>query len=280
MSAVLPAVLAGGAVALAGGLPGRAALRLHALAPTRDPAPSAAVGTRGHLPRLRPVALLALGVAGLLLLGPGVVLVALVVAAGGSRLLAARARARTRAEEWRGAVEACAALAAELRTGSTSAQALGVAAALARGPSQEALRAAAAAAQWGGDVPAVLLAEASSSCSVPEVLRGLAACWQVCTRAGSGLAAAVERLAEGLRARQAQERAVEAALAGPRASAGLLALLPLMGIALAAGLGARPVHVLLHTPLGVACLVAGTGLDTVGLWWTGRLVSHAAGSRG
>ena len=70
-------------------------------------------------------------------------------------------------------------------------------------------------------------------------------------------------------------RAVEAELAGPRATAGLLAVLPLGGLLLAAGLGADPVHQLLHTPLGAACAVLGVGLDLLGLAWTARLVRRA-----
>lgn len=266
MTVLVPAVLAGAAVVVAGGLPARADLRVRLLARETD------------LRRPPPVTLWLLGavLAGVLL-GPAVVLLVAGLAVVLPRLLRARARSRDGREERRRAVEACAALAAELRSGRTPAEALEVAATLARGPSAEALRAAAAASRWGGSVGSALLAPPSAASAVPEVLRGLAACWQVCGQAGSGLAAGLERLADGLRARAAQERAVAAALAGPRASAALLALLPLAGIALAAGLGARPVHVLLHTPLGVVCLVAGVGLDALGLLWTRQLVRRAAG---
>ncbi|HEU0104365.1 MAG TPA: type II secretion system F family protein [Mycobacteriales bacterium] len=297
MSVLLPAVLAGAAVA-AIGLPGAAALRVHALsAEHRDGAAqgrrtaghglasTAQAGTRspaavdGWLRSGRSSALSAgaLGaVAGLGLLGPvGAALVA-VAAAVAVRVAAGRAKARERELERRHAVEACAGLAAELRAGRTPQQALAVAAGLARGPSRVVLTAAAATAGWGGSVPAALLVETVPTTAVPEVLRGLAACWEVCSRAGSGLAASIERLADGLRARQTQERAVAAALAGPRASAALLAALPLAGIALAAGLGAHPLHVLLHTPLGSVCLVAGVALDGLGLWWTARIVARAA----
>jgi tight adherence protein B len=265
MSVVLPAVLAGAAVAVAGGLPGRAVLRLDLLHARRRPA----------APPARAGSVLAVVLTGVLL-GPGAALLLAAVAVAAPRVLAARAAAASRQSERRRAVEACAALAGELRAGRAPSRALEVAAGVAEGPSAEALRAASAAALWGGSVPAALRTTSARS-AVPELLRGLAACWQVCAQAGSGLAAAVERLADGLRARQAQERAVAAALAGPRASAALLALLPLAGVALAAGLGARPLHVLLHTPLGIGCLVLGLALDALGLLWTRQLVTRAAG---
>lgn len=112
---------------------------------------------------------------------------------------------------------------------------------------------------------------------VPHVLRALAACWRVCSAAGAGLAGAVDRMADGLRAAQAQQRLVESELAGPRATAGLLAVLPLAGVALGAALGAQPLTVLLHTRLGAACLTVGLALDALGVWWTGRIVARAAG---
>ena len=99
----------------------------------------------------------------------------------------------------------------------------------------------------------------------------------MCSTHGAGLAAAVERLEEGLRAEEAQRRDLAAELAGPRATAVLLAGLPLVGIAMAAALGAEPIEVLLHTTAGGVCLVTGIGLNLLGLWWTGRLVKRAGG---
>jgi tight adherence protein B len=148
---------------------------------------------------------------------------------------------------------------------------------VATGAVRLALLAASSSAGLGGDVPAALLGKASAS-AAPELLAGLGACWQVCAGTGSGLAMAVDRLEEGLRAEQGQRLAVAAELAGPRATAGLLACLPLAGIGLAAALGARPVHVLLHTTIGLACAVLGVGLDGLGVWWTGRLVARVGGA--
>jgi len=309
-----PALLAGAAVAVAVGLPGPGQARLAALqrgpsrgggglargAPgsalprRRDPAGSGPAGSgpagsgaagggppsAAALPAGARAA--AAGVVLLLAHLSGSLVVLLLAACGALAGQAAWRRHRARASrsaERLAAGEACLALAGELRAGRSPSEALATAAELARGPSRAALLSAAAAARLGGEVPAALLTGVRSGSSAPEVLRGLAACWQVCARAGSGLAGAVDRLAEGLRSAQVQEQAVQAALAGPRASAGLLAVLPLAGIGLAAGLGAQPGHVLLHTPVGVGCLVVGIALDGLGLWWTGRIVDRAGRSR-
>ncbi|HWH29224.1 MAG TPA: type II secretion system F family protein [Mycobacteriales bacterium] len=172
------------------------------------------------------------------------------------------------------AVEALGALAAELRAGRPVGAALASAAPVAVGPTGSALRAAGAAALAGGDVTEVLT-EAADSSAVPDLLRGLAACWALCAQTGSGLAVAVERLELAERDAHDRRRAVDAELAGPRTTAALLAALPAVGVALAAALGARPLDLLLGTPLGLGCLVGGAVLDAVGLLWTRRLVARA-----
>lgn len=174
-------------------------------------------------------------------------------------------------------MQACAVLASELRAGRPSAVALQAAAEVASGPFAASLRAAAGTAELGGDVSVVLAAPSGvDGSAVPDLLAGLAACWTVCAGTGSGLAAAVERLGEGQRAAADQRRAVEVELAGPRATARLLALLPLVGLLLAAGLGAEPLGFLLGTAPGRACLLLGLGLEAIGLRWTSRLAARAA----
>ncbi len=54
-------------------------------------------------------------------------------------------------------------------------------------------------------------------------------------------------------------------------------MLPVVGLLLAAALGADPLSVLLHTSLGLVCLVTGVGLDALGVLWTSRLVRRAGG---
>ncbi len=264
MSGVLPAAaLAGAAAAVLVALPQPGSLRFRALSSPNSRRPARL--SWSPLLLVVPVALV---------LGPvaaGLTALAVVL---GDRLGRRRVLAKAAAAERAGAVEACGVLAAELRSGRDPAEALAAAASVAAGPSRTALSSAAAAARLGGDVPGALTSSVGSAVA-PE-LRALAACWSVCASSGSGLATSVERLEEGLRAEQAQRRAVDAELAGPRATAGLLAVLPAAGLLMAAGLGADPLHVLLGTPLGLVCLVVGLGLDGLGVLWTGRLVRRVS----
>lgn len=265
---VLPAALAAASVASWVLVPRSAELRLRSLGRRPLPAPSARAPARLLLVLVPALLVMTLGIVAAVL---GAAAAALVL-----RLRTQRAARTARHEERTRAVEACGALAGELRAGRSAADALAAAAEVAAGPSRTSLTAAASAARLGGDVPAAL--HPPPGCAVAPVLHALAACWSVCSGSGSGLASAVERLEEGLRAAQDQGRAVDAELAGPRATAGLLAVLPAAGLLLASGLGADPLHVLLHTPVGLGCLAGGLGLDGLGLWWTGRLVARAGGS--
>lgn len=172
-----------------------------------------------------------------------------------------------------GAVEACSALAAELRAGRAVGPAFGVAAQVATGPCGEALRRASASVALGGDVPVALALPGEAAAAV--VLRRLAACWLVSARSGAGLAAAVDELADGLRAQERQRRELASQLAGPRATASLLAALPVIGIAFGSALGAAPLQFLLHRPAGLACLGAGLLLELAGLAWTDQMVASA-----
>lgn len=280
---LLSAALAAAAAGCLRAVPGPAGLRLRGVV-TPAPArlPRSPTHTPTHAPayalRDRPAAALGVVLVVALLvrvlgLVPALVVAAVLGAVARSRR--ARAAAELRREERERAVEACGALASELRAGRSPGDALEAAAELAAGPSRAALAAAAGAVRLGGDAAGAL--RPPEGTAVPDVLRALSACWAVCAGSGSGLAAAVERLEEGLRADQAQRRAVDAELAGPRATAALLAVLPAAGLLLAAGLGADPLGVLLTTPVGQACLVGGVLLDATGLWWTGRLVARAGG---
>ncbi|MFF9643794.1 type II secretion system F family protein [Kitasatospora aureofaciens] len=191
------------------------------------------------------------------------------------RRLAAEAGQRAAA-----VVELCAALAGELRSGATPEQALHlVTARLAADP--EGLRrlgaepvARLAAGRYGGDVPAALqlLAELPGGSGAAAI----AACWRVASDGGSGLAAALDRVAEALRGERALAEEIAGELAGPRTTIAVLAALPGAGLLLGSGLGARPLEVLLHTSAGLGCLAAGSVLEGLGVLWTARIVRVAA----
>lgn len=112
-----------------------------------------------------------------------------------------------------------------------------------------------------------------------EGLRLLVACWRIGAERGGTFATVLDGLAAALRDEEAQRQEVAVHLAGPRATARLLALLPALGLAMAAALGADPLVFLFGTFPGLACLAAGIGLDLAGLWWTRRLAKGAESPR-
>jgi tight adherence protein B len=166
-------------------------------------------------------------------------------------------------------IELCLALGAELRSGATARDAL---IAASRDVAVVEHLAAVAAAPHGDVVQAL---RESADRNGGAGLRRLAACWQVSERSGSGLAPSVSRLAATLRDEEQVRREVAAQLAGPRATAVLLALLPVFGLAMGNALGADPLRVLVGTPLGQGCLVLGLLLEAAGLLWTARITRRA-----
>jgi tight adherence protein B len=157
-------------------------------------------------------------------------------------------------------------LAAELGAGSRPAAALSAAAEVAP-EHREVFTVASGAASTGADV-APLLA------TMPE-LGGLARAWHVGSAAGVPLADVLARVADDLAAREQQRRSVSSVLAGPRASAALLAGLPVLGVGLGAALGAHPVATLLGSSGGRLLCCVGVALDAVGVLWTARLILRA-----
>ena len=106
---------------------------------------------------------------------------------------------------------------------------------------------------------------------------GLAAAWTVSVAAGAPLAPTLRGYAELLRGFAAAERGARVALAGPRATARLVLVLPVVALAFGALLGQDVLGVLVGTPLGWACVAIGGALMLAGRAWTGRLLRAAAG---
>ncbi|MEV4094560.1 type II secretion system F family protein [Streptosporangium saharense] len=179
-----------------------------------------------------------------------------------------------RAQAWRiASIELCRGLAAELTAGRTAGEALARVASATDFPDPTAMRPLVAAARDGGDIPAALLAVAPERGG--EAFHALAACWRVSTTTGAALSVLVDHVADSLGQARTHRQDLAAQLAGPRATARLLAFLPALGLLMATGLGMDPLGFLFGGPAGVGCLVAGLALEGCGLWWTNRLVARA-----
>jgi len=129
------------------------------------------------------------------------------------------------------------------------------------------------AARLGGDVPQAMRTMAAEPGA--EGLRAVAAAWEVAEQSGAALAEVLDQVAAGLRSDDDARAEVVAALAPPRATAKMLACLPLFGLGLGASMDAHPVDFLLRTDLGLVCLGAGVLLALLGVWWVERMAAAA-----
>jgi len=148
-------------------------------------------------------------------------------------------------------------------------------------------------AAWGylGERGAAVTASIEGGESVPAAIRthlvrrsaspagrawaGVAAAWQVATDAGAPLASTLREFARSLRAIAEIERDITTALAGPRATARLVMVLPVLGVFFGMVLGLNPLAVLFTTTAGLSCLAVGSALMAVAWWWNRRLVAAA-----
>lgn len=179
-------------------------------------------------------------------------------------------RARNAEQNRAGLIGLADALSAELRAGAAPREALWRAA-------RDAPRfagVAAAAQSPAGDVVSALhdLAKVPGGAAAAD----LATAWAVCEAAGGRLAAPVTRLSGGWRDEEQVRREVSAQLAGPRATAVLLAGLPVVGLAMGSALGADPVTLLRQPSMALVVLIPGLLLEVAGLFWTARITRRAA----
>ena len=117
----------------------------------------------------------------------------------------------------------------------------------------------------GADVPAAMRVAAAERGQGDLVQ--VAAAWQLAHRSGGGLSAAMTRVGAGLRATQATRRVVAAELASARATARLMAVLPLLAVVMGRSFGVDPLDFLFNTGAGLVCLATGLALGFAGMVW-------------
>lgn len=190
-------------------------------------------------------------------------LLASAVAVGGRALLRQRRHRREAAHTAGRVLETCELLASELVAGQSPMVAL-------RRAAEEwpSLGPVAEAGELGSD-PAGALADLARRPGAAD-LRLVAAAWTVADRTGAGLADALDRVAATIRDRRATGRVVASELASARATARLVAVLPVVMLLLG-GDGAGTWTFLFGHPVGLACLAAGLLLGLTGLWWIERI---------
>ena len=188
-------------------------------------------------------------------------------AGSGAWSLLARGRRRVAADARQAkVVEVCEALVGELRAGQPLVTCLEHG--LAVWPELEPV---VAAGRLGADVPAAL--RSLSRLPGASGLGEAAAAWQISAGSGTGLSFALGQVAESARQAETTRQLVRSELSSAQATARLVALLPFGALAMGAGIGADPWHILLATPLGLTCLATGLGLAYLGLLWIDRIAA-------
>ncbi len=132
---------------------------------------------------------------------------------------------------------------------------------------------AATASRMGGDVAGAL--RAASRLPGAEALEELAAAWEVSERSGAPMARVLDRLGDGIRDERDAQREVMTGLGPAKATARLMAILPLFGLGMRLSKGSRPLDVLLNTVVGSLCLAAGAALACAGVWWVDQIAARA-----
>lgn len=252
--------------------PGPAAsLRLAALRPARRLRRRRRSWTAGPV--------VAAALTGLVLAGPGGA-----VAGGLVALTAGRRRRRDRAAAEASATatelaEAVSRISEELRSGGHPAAAL--AGVDADGPrARGILTPAAIAARLGDAVPHALRREAErrTAAGHPEVaadVERVARAWSMAERRGVPLADLLGQAHRDIRWRVRFGATVRAQLAGPRATALVLTVLPLLGLGMGQLIGADPIGVLRGGLIGQVLLVVGVGLAAAGAAWSDHILRSA-----
>jgi tight adherence protein B len=215
------------------------------------------------------------GAAGAVLLPLTTVLAAVVFTATAGLRYRRRRRSRRAMGESRELETAIDVLVGELRVGAHPAQAFAVAADEAAGAVAHSCRAVAARARLGADVTAGLRGVAETS-ALPAQWDRLAVCWQLASQHGLAMSTLMRAAQRDIVERQRFSGQVTSAMAGARATAAILAGLPVLSVVLGQLIGADPVAFLLAGHAGGWLLVVGMTLICSGLLWSDRITDRAA----
>lgn len=212
-----------------------------------------------------------LGVAGAAVAGVGALLAALLLAV----TVGLRGRRSRRAQQHRAEcvalLEGLETVIGELRIGTHPSAAAAVAAGEVQGVAARAFSIGSARSRLGGSAAAGL--RNAESVIAAELAR-IADAWQLADQHGLALAELLVAARADLSSRIRFRDRTTAALAGARASAVVLAALPLLGIALGHLMNADPLQVLLTPGPGTALLPLGTALICAGLLWADAITAQ------
>jgi tight adherence protein B len=112
----------------------------------------------------------------------------------------------------------------------------------------------------------------SSAAPAVQMSARLRSGWLLTRRHGVAFTPLIDALAADLAQQISADSERSGEVAGPRMSGYVMAMLPLLGLALGAGMGADPIRVLLSSTIGSILLLVGVALTCGGLLWSERIV--------
>jgi tight adherence protein B len=106
-------------------------------------------------------------------------------------------------------------------------------------------------------------------------LHFVARAWSLSDHTGAPLADALACAVSTLRARRRSRQRLASAVAGPRASLAVLAVLPAAGPVVGFVCGVSPMELYLGRPAATASVLVGLALGVLALWWSRRIIARA-----
>ena len=204
---------------------------------------------------------------------PALALASLIAATAIAARIRRRGRERRRRVEGQMLAGALEVVVGELKVGAHPLSAFAIAGAEDGGRVGRSLRAVATRAQMGADVAEGLRLVAADS-AVAAYWNRLAVFWQLAAEHGLAMSDLMRAAHRDIVDRQRFADRMRASLAGARATAAILAALPVVGVLLGQLIGAQPLRFLLGGGAGGALLVIGVGLICAGLVWADRIVDR------